>query len=80
MLHIVDLDATLGLGSNLEIIKNILSEISIPVEVAGGLREESLIIDCAQCEVFILSHSFLISRNTRSTCPYTAYSSFVSKC
>ena len=45
MLHIVDLDATLGLGSNLEIIKNILSEISIPVEVAGGLRDESLIID-----------------------------------
>jgi len=45
MLHIVDLDATLGLGSNLEIIKNILSEISIPVEVAGGLRDESLILD-----------------------------------
>jgi len=45
MLHIVDLDATLGLGSNIEIIKNILSEISIPVEVAGGLRDESLILD-----------------------------------
>jgi len=45
MLHIVDLDATLGIGSNLEIIKNILSEISIPVEVAGGLRDESLILD-----------------------------------
>ena len=45
MLHIVDLDATLGLGTNLEIIKNILSEISIPVEVAGGLRDESLILD-----------------------------------
>ena len=45
MLHIVDLDATLGFGSNLEIIKNILTEISIPVEVAGGLRDESLILD-----------------------------------
>ena len=45
MLHIVDLDATLGIGSNLDIIKNILSEISIPVEVAGGLRDESLILD-----------------------------------
>jgi len=45
MLHIVDLDATLGIGSNLEIIKNILFEISIPVEVAGGLRDESLILD-----------------------------------
>ena len=45
MLHIVDLDATLGIGSNLGIIKNILKEITIPVEVAGGLRNESLILD-----------------------------------
>jgi len=45
MLHIVDLDATLGIGSNIPIIKNILEEISIPVEVAGGLRDESLILD-----------------------------------
>jgi len=45
MLHLVDLDATLGLGSNIEIIKKILSELSIPVEVAGGLRNESLISD-----------------------------------
>jgi len=45
MLHIVDLDATLGIGSNLEIIKKILKEITIPVEVAGGLRTESLILD-----------------------------------
>ncbi len=45
MLHIVDLDATLGIGSNLSIIKKILEEISIPVEIAGGLRDESLILD-----------------------------------
>ena len=45
MLHIVDLDATLGIGSNLEMIKKILKEITIPVEVAGGLRDESLILD-----------------------------------
>jgi phosphoribosylformimino-5-aminoimidazole carboxamide ribotide isomerase len=45
MLHIVDLDATLGTGSNISIIKKILEEISIPVEVAGGLRDESLILD-----------------------------------
>jgi phosphoribosylformimino-5-aminoimidazole carboxamide ribotide isomerase len=48
MLHIVDLDATLGMGSNLSIIKKILDEISIPVEVAGGLRDESLILDVAK--------------------------------
>ncbi len=45
MLHIVDLDATLGIGSNLSIIKKILEEISVPVQVAGGLRDESLILD-----------------------------------
>ena len=47
MLHLVDLDATLGIGSNLPIIKKILKEISIPVEVAGGLRNESLILEVA---------------------------------
>jgi len=45
MLHIVDLDATLGIGSNLSIIKKILEKISIPVQVAGGLRDKSLILD-----------------------------------
>ena len=48
MLHIVDLDATLGIGSNISIIKNMLKEISIPVEVAGGLRGESLILDISR--------------------------------
>ena len=45
MLHIVDLDATLGTGSNLEIIKKMLSELNVPVEVAGGLRDESIILE-----------------------------------
>ena len=43
MLHIVDLDATLSLGTNLELIKKITKNVSIPVQVAGGLRSESLI-------------------------------------
>ena len=45
MIHLVDLDATLGLGSNLELIKKIVSSVSIPVEIAGGLRSESLILE-----------------------------------
>ncbi len=45
MLHIVDLDATLGRGSNLEIIKKMLSELNVPVEVAGGLRDESTVLE-----------------------------------
>jgi phosphoribosylformimino-5-aminoimidazole carboxamide ribotide isomerase len=48
MLHIVDLDATLGMGSNLSIIKKIIKNVSIPIEVAGGLRDESIVMDTAQ--------------------------------
>ncbi|MDE1726117.1 MAG: 1-(5-phosphoribosyl)-5-[(5-phosphoribosylamino)methylideneamino]imidazole-4-carboxamide isomerase [Thaumarchaeota archaeon] len=43
MLHVVDLDATLSLGSNLQIIERIAEETSIPIEVAGGLRTEEII-------------------------------------
>ncbi len=45
MLHVVDLDATLGLGSNLQTIKRVVENTSIPVEVAGGLRTEDTIED-----------------------------------
>ncbi len=38
MLHIVDLDATLGSGRNTDAISSILDSVSIPVQVAGGLR------------------------------------------
>jgi len=48
MLHLVDLDATLGIGSNLHIIKKILQQISIPIQVAGGLRDESTIVDISK--------------------------------
>jgi len=43
MLHLVDLDATLQRGSNLKLIEKITKDVSIPVQVAGGLREESII-------------------------------------
>lgn len=42
-IHVVDLDATLGSGSNLHIIKNIAHEVSIPIHAAGGLRNEQTI-------------------------------------
>jgi phosphoribosylformimino-5-aminoimidazole carboxamide ribotide isomerase len=48
MLHLVDLDATLGIGSNLLLIKKIIKEVSIPIQVAGGLRDESVIVDMAK--------------------------------
>lgn len=51
MIHIVDLDATLRKGSNFELIKKISGELAIPVQVAGGLRDEKKIsesLDFAQ--------------------------------
>jgi len=48
ILHLVDLDATLGIGSNLDMIKKILKSVSIPVEVAGGLRDRSLVLEVAK--------------------------------
>lgn len=48
MLHLVDLDATLGIGSNLNVIKKILASVSIPVEVAGGLRNKSIIMEVSR--------------------------------
>ena len=48
MLHLVDLDATLGIGSNLDVIKKILASVSIPVEVAGGLRNKSIIMEVSR--------------------------------
>jgi phosphoribosylformimino-5-aminoimidazole carboxamide ribotide isomerase len=41
MLHLVDLDATLNRGSNLDIIQKIAKTVSIPIQVAGGLRTKS---------------------------------------
>ncbi|HJU14230.1 MAG TPA: 1-(5-phosphoribosyl)-5-[(5-phosphoribosylamino)methylideneamino] imidazole-4-carboxamide isomerase [Candidatus Nitrosotalea sp.] len=43
LLHVVDLDATLGLGSNMKIIRTLVGSVPIPVEVAGGLRTEGAI-------------------------------------
>ena len=45
MIHLVDLDATLGSGSNFDLLKSIAKSIKIPVQVAGGLRNETIIED-----------------------------------
>ena len=47
MLHVVDLDATLGSGSNYNVVKDIASAVSIPVQIAGGLRSVQSAIDAA---------------------------------
>jgi len=43
MIHLVDLDATLGSGSNFETLRSIAKSVNIPVQVAGGLRNEKII-------------------------------------
>ena len=43
ILHVVDLDATLGSGENFNTIKEISENTSIPLQVAGGLRSEEKI-------------------------------------
>ena len=43
MIHLVDLDATLGSGSNFDLLKDIAQSVKIPVQIAGGFRNESII-------------------------------------
>lgn len=42
-LHVVDLDAATGRGDNAAIIRDILRDSAVPVQVGGGVREESRI-------------------------------------
>lgn len=41
--HVVDLDAALGRGENLEVIESIIKSLSIPVQVGGGMRSHEKI-------------------------------------
>jgi phosphoribosylformimino-5-aminoimidazole carboxamide ribotide isomerase len=40
-IHVVDLDAALGLGDNLAVIERIVAEAPGPVQVGGGVRDEA---------------------------------------
>lgn len=42
-LHVVDLDAATGRGSNASVVRQILHESTVPVQVGGGIRDESQI-------------------------------------
>ena len=41
LLHVIDLDAALGSGSNLELVKKIKEAVKIPVQFGGGIRTEA---------------------------------------
>ncbi|MFT4294855.1 MAG: bifunctional 1-(5-phosphoribosyl)-5-((5-phosphoribosylamino)methylideneamino)imidazole-4-carboxamide isomerase/phosphoribosylanthranilate isomerase PriA [Micropruina sp.] len=40
-LHLVDLDAAFGRGSNADLIASIIAELSLKVELSGGLRDDA---------------------------------------
>ena len=42
-LHVVDLDAATGRGTNIDVVRALLSESSIPVQVGGGIRSRELV-------------------------------------
>lgn len=44
-LHLVDLDAATGRGSNFPIIRDILGDTGIPVQVGGGMRTDEQVED-----------------------------------
>lgn len=38
ILHVIDLDATLGTGSNIEIVRKIKDAVDVPIQFGGGVR------------------------------------------
>ncbi len=42
-LHVVDLDAATGRGDNRDLVRDILRQITVPVQVGGGVRDDDAI-------------------------------------
>jgi phosphoribosylformimino-5-aminoimidazole carboxamide ribotide isomerase len=42
-LHVVDLDAATGQGSNLALVRTLISDSGLPVQVGGGVRSSDLV-------------------------------------
>lgn len=55
-LHVVDLDAALGLGGNRAVIHEIMKTCSIPVQVGGGVRDDAAVdfwLECGASSVVV---------------------------
>ena len=50
-LHLVDLDAAFGKPNNLEVFKKITSEMGVPTEIGGGIRDVDTIDDLVSAGV-----------------------------
>lgn len=44
-LHVVDLDAATGHGSNISVVRSLLFDSAVPVQVGGGVRTDELVED-----------------------------------
>lgn len=44
-LHVVDLDAALGHGSNITVVRSLLFDSTVPVQVGGGVRSDELVLE-----------------------------------
>lgn len=44
-LHVVDLDAATGRGSNIAVVRSLLFDSGIPIQVGGGVRSSELVED-----------------------------------
>ena len=42
-LHVVDLDAAMGRGSNISVVRSLLFDSGVPVQVGGGVRSSELV-------------------------------------
>jgi len=61
LIHVVDLDAALGLGNNINIIRIITHSVGIPVQVGGGIRSierARQIIDAGAARIVLGSLAF----------------------
>ena len=60
-LHLVDLDAAFGLGSNAQIVAEVINSLDIKVEVSGGIRDDATLnyALATNCERIILGTAAL---------------------
>ncbi|MGI8869817.1 MAG: bifunctional 1-(5-phosphoribosyl)-5-((5-phosphoribosylamino)methylideneamino)imidazole-4-carboxamide isomerase/phosphoribosylanthranilate isomerase PriA [Mycobacteriales bacterium] len=43
-IHLVDLDAAFGRGSNLELIRRVIAAVDVDVELSGGIRDDATLM------------------------------------
>ncbi len=68
MIHVIDLDAALGFGGNLETITRIIQSVKVPVQVGGGIRSlerASQLIDAGAGRIILGSLAFKNSESIR---------------